>query len=56
METVTKSSSAADHNEKVITIKGQTYIVFEGHVINETEADKIFTTYSKLRGEKKASE
>ena len=41
-------NSNANRSQKVITFKNRDYLLYEGRIIDEKEADRIFTLYHEL--------
>jgi|Transcript_43896 hypothetical protein len=41
--------------QKVITFKGRDYLLYEGRIIDEREADRIYTQYHEILSHKKVN-
>ncbi len=45
----------ASKRQKVITFKETDYILYEGYIIDEKEADRIYTQYHEILSQKQGS-
>ena len=48
IQTKKSNEDGADLDQKVLTFKNRDYLLYEGRIIDEREADRIYTQYHEL--------